>query len=269
MADAVPDELSPYQRRRDYTLWLVLGFVLASVVIHLIAFSGMSAYAQLQKKHRPLNKPIEMVMVEVVRPPPPPPPEEPKVEEPPPPPKPKPKPPPIKVAEAPKPVEPPPEDIPPPPNETPPADTPPQKAPLVVGISMSSTSASGGFAAPVGNTLYGKTDKTAKNPTEVKAYSAPKYMPSYQVDRQPEVLAEVKAPYPNEARRAGIEGSVIVSLKIDENGKVIGVKAISGPGYGLEEAAVTALWKYRFRPATKGGEAVGTEIKFTYTFYLD
>jgi protein TonB len=212
---------------------------------------------------------VELVMVEVQKPPPPPPPEEKKEEpKPPPPPKVKPvKPPPIKVAEAPKP--PPPVDAPPPPNDTPPPEPQAKPPPLVVGMTMSSTTSAGTFAAPVGNTAYGKVDRTAKDPKDVKGYSAPKYTPIYQVDSEPTVASEVKIPYPEEARRAGIEGTVTLSITIDNEGKVVAAKILTGPGYGLNEAARDAIRRFRFKPAIKGGEAVSTEMKYSYTFLLD
>ena len=134
---------------------------------------------------------------------------------------------------------------------------------------MSSTTSAGGFAAPVGNTAYGKVDATAKEPSEVKEYAAPKYTPIYQVDSEPQVASEVKIPYPEEARRAGIEGTVTLSITIDPEGKVVAAKIVSGPGYGLNEAARDAIKRFRFKPAIKGGEAVSTEMKYAYTFLLD
>ncbi len=241
-------------------------FFAVSLVLH-----GVGLYALSRMADRPTpasNKPVELVMVEVQKPPPPP---EPKKEEPPkpPPPKARPvvKPPPIKVAEAPKPP-PPQQELPPPPNEPPP-QTPPKPVPLVVGLSMSSTTSAGGFAAPVGNTVYGKTGERATDPKDVKAYAAPKYTPIYQVDSEPRVMSEVKIPYPEEARRAGIEGTVTLSITIDNEGKVVAAKVLKGAGYGLDEAALTAIKRFRFKPAIKGGEAVSTEMKYSYTFLLD
>jgi protein TonB len=134
---------------------------------------------------------------------------------------------------------------------------------------MSSTTSAGTFSAPVGNTAYGKIADTATDPNQVKAYSAKKYAPIYQVDSQPQVLGEVKVPYPPEARRAGVEGTVTLAITIDEQGNVVQAKVVSGPGYGLNEAALQAIRKYRFRPAMKGGEAVATDLKYAYTFLLD
>ncbi|RKH79828.1 energy transducer TonB, partial [Corallococcus sp. AB032C] len=158
---------------------------------------------------------------------------------------------------------------PPPPNDTPPPEPSAKPPPLVVGMTMSSTTSAGSFAAPVGNTAYGKANGTAKAPQDVKGYSAPKYVPVYQVDTEPSVASEVKIPYPDEARRAGIEGTVTLSITIDAEGKVSNVKVISGPGYGLNEAARDAIRRFRFKPAIKGGEAVATEMKYSYTFLLD
>jgi protein TonB len=254
---------SPIQPRRTSQAALI--FVLVSMAVH-----GAGLFALSRMKERPageIQRPVELVVVEVQKPPPPPPPkEEPKPPEPPKV-KPPPKPPPVKVAQVDKPPPPPPEQAPPPPNEPPPQPTKP--VPLVVGISMSSTTSAGTFAAPVGNTAYGKVDPKAKAPQEVKEYAAPKYTPIYQVDSEPQVASEVKIPYPEEARRAGIEGTVTLSITIDPEGKVVAAKILSGPGYGLNEAARDAIKRFRFKPAIKGGEAVSTEMKYSYTFLLD
>jgi protein TonB len=259
---------SPLPSRRDRSSLAVLLFLLVSLGVHGVGFVLLS---RMQERTTPvIQRPVELVMVEVRKPPPPPPPpkEEPKPE----PPKPKvaPKPPPVKVAQAEKPPPPPPPDAaPPPPNDAPPPEQPSKPVPLVVGISMSSTTSAGGFAAAVGNTVYGKTGDKATDPKEVKAYSAPKYVPVYQVDTEPRVAGEVKIPYPDEARRAGIEGPVVLSITIDNEGRVVKAVIISGPGYGLNEAARDALLRFRFKPAVKNGEAVSTEMKYTYTFLLD
>ncbi len=208
------------------------------------------------------NKPVELVMFEVEPPRPPPLPEPPK-------PVPAPvKPPPIKVASSEKP--PPPSDAPPPPNDAPPPETPSKPVPLVVGISMSSTTSAGSFAAPVGNTVYGKTEKQAQDPSQVKAYQAPNYRPVAQVDLPPECPTDIeRPPYPDEARRAGIEGQVLLNVVVDDAGQVLDVKVIRGIGYGLDETARTALKRIRCKPAKKDGTAVATTIPWTFTFTLD
>ncbi|MBI5544306.1 MAG: TonB family protein [Deltaproteobacteria bacterium] len=211
----------------------------------------------------------------VAKPPPPPPPppepekpkEEPKKVEPPkvakvklPPPPPDAPPPPPKHEEAP-----------PPPNDTPPPDAKPQ-APVMIGISMSSTTTAGGFAAPVGNTLYGTAPKVAPKPDEVKPYAPPpggRYVPPFKVTRLPELDKDFKAPYPEEARKLGLEGQVVLRLTVDAEGKVASAVVIKGGGNGFDEAALDAVKRFRFKPGTQGEERVATEITYTYTFLLD
>ncbi|MHB8874399.1 MAG: energy transducer TonB [Myxococcaceae bacterium] len=249
----------PGFRRDSGTPWLVAAFI-ASVVGHLAFLYYLDAKPDRAADY---NKIVELEMVQVEPPKPPPPKEEPKEEEK----KAPPKPAPIKVAVV-KPPPPPVDDAPPPPNDTPPPETPAKPVPLVVGISMSSTTASGGFAAPVGNTMYGKTAEKAIAPQEVKPYYAPKYTPVYQVDSEPSVASEVKVPYPPEAIHAEIEGSVLLSIVIDDSGKVVNVKVVKGLGYGCDEAAQKALFRFRFKPAIKNGEPVSTTIPYRYTFVL-
>ena len=255
---SAPSSPPPSRARGSRALW---AFLLLSAALHVGGFLALGDVAQRPAVQA--QKPVELVVVEVQKPPPPPPPT-------PEPPRPAPpvRPPPVKVARAPKVAPPPPaEEAPPPPNDTPPRE--PTKAPLVVGISMSSTTSAGTFSAPVGNTAYGKTADKATAPAEVKPYSAKRYVPVYRVDSAPTVLSEYKPPYPPEARRAQIEGQVVLSITVDSDGRVVAVKVLEGPGFGLNEAARDALRRFRFRPATQGGEPVATELKYTYTFQLD
>ncbi len=270
--------------RRDRS-WLIIGaLLLVSALGHVVAYWGANSYAVSLRETRKVQKPAELVMFEVERPKPPEPPKPAPEPEPvkPPPPKPPPppkvvgkaKPPPMNIA-AREDTPPPPNDAPPPPNDAPPPEASTKPVPLVTGISMSSTSAQGSFAAPVGNTAYGKMAETATDPSQVKAYRAPegvRYVPSYQADTQPQVLREVRlqnSEWPAEARRAGIEGSVVVSIAIDAEGNVTAAKLVRGLGYGLDEAALKAVRGFKFRPATVKGQPVATEIKYTYTFLLD
>lgn len=252
------DMLNPEQAVPKLPIfWLAVG---VSIVLHVV---GMLWAYWRDVKVVTSPKPIEMVMVEVE---PPKPPEPVKVEAPVKQEAPKPR-----VAKVDKPLpKPPPElkDVPPPPNDAP-APELNKPVPLITGISMSSTSAAGAVAAQVGNTMYGVTDKKAIDASQVKSYAADKYAPAYQVDAQPSVLSEYKAPYPEQANRAGVEGTVVLKLLIDAEGNVADAKLLRGLGFGLDEAALQAIRKFKFRPAMKGGENVATEINYNYTWLLD
>ncbi len=76
-----------------------------------------------------------------------------------------------------------------------------------------------------------------------------------------EVMAPVRISgpdprYPEIARRARIEGTVVVEAIVNKQGLVEQAKVARGLGWGLDEAAVNAIQQWRFDPATLGGEPV-------------
>lgn len=238
---------------------LLGGLLLVSLGFHVVTVLTLPDTF----KAPPQRRSVEM---EFYEPPPP------KVEEPPKPPdppkeieKPKVRP----VVKVDKPPEPKKVEEPPPPNQEPPPEPPTKPVPIVVGISMSSTTAAGGFAVQVGNTTYGKASDKIVDPKDVKAYSAPKYAPPGGADTEPVPLGDEKPPYPEEAKKNEIEGPVRLKVTVDATGVVENVVIISGPGYGLNEAAREAIKKVKFKPATKGGEPVGYTLVYTYNFLLD
>lgn len=57
---------------------------------------------------------------------------------------------------------------------------------------------------------------------------------------------------PQAAEAAGVTGEVEVEAVVDESGKIISAKAVkvSTEGYGFKEAAINAVWTWKFKPAT-------------------
>lgn len=252
----MPAAVSQPPRENDSrSWWFLVATLLISGGAHVVTLVRLPD----RPPERPVSKPLEMVMAFVEPPKPP----EPEPEKPPEPPKPKVKPPEVKVAS----VKPQPEKAPPPPNEEPPPDAKP--APPIIGLQLDNMNSAGTFSAPVGNTVYGAVAKTAVDPNSVKAYRAPKYVPPGGADTDPEVIGDVKIPYPDEAKRADIEGPVRLKITVDFEGHVSEVIVMSGPGYGLDAAAAAALKKFKFKPAMKNGEAVSTTFVYTYRFQLD
>jgi protein TonB len=168
---------------------------------------------------------------------------------------------------------PPPNQAPPPPNQAPPSDKPQKPIPIVTGISMNSTVSGGvGMAVRVGNTLYGNVDEEDFVPAEdVKAYSAKEYAPvkTHEITEEPSVLKEVKADMPEEAKNAGVQGTVVLKVEVKKDGSVRKVTVVKGLGYGLDRAAVAAMKKFKFRPAKRNGKPVDYTIsRFYYVFEL-
>jgi TonB family protein len=106
------------------------------------------------------------------------------------------------------------------------------------------------------------------------AWDAPPTSSSPQVkfipyDKAPVPLTPIRPVYPDIAQEAGIEGKVIVQCFIDKQGKVKETIILEGvPKTGLNESAITALRKTRFRPAEQRQKKVGVWITIPINFTL-
>ena len=88
-------------------------------------------------------------------------------------------------------------------------------------------------------------------------------------DDPPRPLFPIRPVYPDIAQEAGIEGQVLVQCFIDKTGKVKETIVLKGiPNTGLDEAAVDALRKTRFRPAKQRETKVGVWITIPINFKL-
>lgn len=77
-------------------------------------------------------------------------------------------------------------------------------------------------------------------------------------DDPPKPLTPIRPKYPEIAQEAGIEGTVIVQVFIDKKGRVKETMILKGiPNTGLDEAAIEAIRKTRFKPAKQRERAVG------------
>jgi len=90
--------------------------------------------------------------------------------------------------------------------------------------------------------------------------------------RMPEVDADAcgrAIGYPAEAEAAGVEGDVRLRVSLTAEGRVSGVRVLSGLGHGLDQAASEALrTRCRFSPAIdKAGKPVAFVIR-SYTFHF-
>jgi TonB family protein len=72
----------------------------------------------------------------------------------------------------------------------------------------------------------------------------------------PVALYKPEPEYSDEARRARLSGEVLVQLIIDETGHTRDLKVVRSLGLGLDEEALKAVAKWRFKPATKDGKPV-------------
>ena len=85
---------------------------------------------------------------------------------------------------------------------------------------------------------------------------------------RPQYKYKVEPEYPEVASKAGKEGQVLLQATIDEKGIPRDIVAITDIGFGFEEAAIAALKKTTFRPATKGGNPISLQVEIPYSFTL-
>jgi TonB family protein len=85
----------------------------------------------------------------------------------------------------------------------------------------------------------------------------------------PVAIKTPPAKYTPEAREKHIEGACLMSVIVDSDGSPQNPKVVRPLGYGLDEAALTAVKKYRFKPAMKNGHPVATQIMIEVKFKLN
>lgn len=74
--------------------------------------------------------------------------------------------------------------------------------------------------------------------------------------------------YTEEARRAQIQGTVLLRVQVGEDGTVHDVSVVRPLDPGLDQAAADAVRAWRFEPATKDGIPVSVQIGVTVSFHL-
>ena len=84
----------------------------------------------------------------------------------------------------------------------------------------------------------------------------------------PAIQHEVKPVYTVDALRRKVEGDVVLEVVVLASGAVGEIHVIRGLGYGLDQAAVTAMRAWRFHPARRGGLAVDVVVEVAMEFRL-
>lgn len=93
------------------------------------------------------------------------------------------------------------------------------------------------------------------------------------VENEPEPIGGIQAiydrlEYPDIARRAGIEGQVIIQFIVDENGNPSDFTVLRDIGAGTGEAAVNAIRDTEWRPGRQRGRPVPVRFQIPIRFVL-
>jgi len=81
----------------------------------------------------------------------------------------------------------------------------------------------------------------------------------------------IYAPNPSfsdQARKAKVQGTILLVVTVTASGDVADVKVVKGLGSGLDENAVATVRTWKFKPGTEDGIPVQSEVKVEVSFHL-
>jgi len=84
----------------------------------------------------------------------------------------------------------------------------------------------------------------------------------------PSVLSKVEPEYSEEARQTKWQGTVVLALVIDDQGRPRNFKVVRSPGLGLDQKAIETVEKWCFKPGVKDGKPVPVQATIDVNFRL-
>ncbi len=110
-------------------------------------------------------------------------------------------------------------------------------------------------------------DTSAEDSVRRKMLNLPKPGDYVYVDELPEAIQRVAPEYPAEARRAGIQGTVMVQARVLPDGSV-GETLLVSSIPALDAAAVACVKQWRFKPGAAEGRPVAVWVGIPVKFVL-
>ncbi len=86
---------------------------------------------------------------------------------------------------------------------------------------------------------------------------------------KPKLLKQVRPAYPEEAKKNGLQGTVVLEVRTDEGGKVRAIRVLQGASPLLDQAALEAVKQWEYEPVRKDGKAVPVAFTVTVKFALN
>jgi TonB family protein len=124
----------------------------------------------------------------------------------------------------------------------------------------------GAFAlTPVLSSPLQTQQKPKQGPQPQQPLPQPRVIHKTNAALEASVITKVEPTYPAAALTAGVFGSVVVEVSIDESGAVSSARAISGHTL-LKQAAIDAARGWTFVPTTIQGKPVSATGTLTFTF---
>ncbi|HEY2469718.1 MAG TPA: energy transducer TonB [Terracidiphilus sp.] len=145
----------------------------------------------------------------------------------------------------------------------------------MIGVHNSAnvTLISGGQGGPVGlgtgkNGGDGPGDGPGWGPGKNGGFGGNVYTPGIGGVTQPVPIFTPEAEFSDEARRQKYQGVCVISVIIDAQGYPRNLQLVRTLGMGLDQKALEAVQKYRFKPARKDGKPVAARMTVMVNFRL-
>ena len=84
----------------------------------------------------------------------------------------------------------------------------------------------------------------------------------------PVLVTKIEPEYSDEARRARLQGYVVLYIEVDTSGRAGNIQVRQSLGLGLDDKAVEAVRKWKFRPGYRNGRPVVTSALVEVYFRL-
>ena len=85
---------------------------------------------------------------------------------------------------------------------------------------------------------------------------------------EPVLLWKIEPEYTDEARRARVQGTVVLHIEVDTRGQAQNISVRQSLGLGLDERAIEAVRRWRFRPGYRNGKPWVTAAMVQVNFRL-
>jgi TonB family protein len=86
--------------------------------------------------------------------------------------------------------------------------------------------------------------------------------------KAPSLLYKVEPEYSEEARAAKYQGTVLLKVVVDVDGRAKDIQVLNGLGLGLDEKAVMAIQQWKFKPGERDGAPVPVQAQIEVNFKL-
>jgi len=120
----------------------------------------------------------------------------------------------------------------------------------------------------IGMSFHFATDTNSARPRIMAHAYSPARAVQRAFDKPPKPTHWAEAEYSDEARRKKIQGVVMVSVLVTEDGMPTDARVEKGLGYGLDQSALECVSRYRFIPATRDGQPIAARITIEVSFRL-